>query len=195
MHVDKIGRRNEFVIPDFLEQHRPCQHLVAPLHHIFQQAKLARQEVDHAIAPSDGARDQIELERPCPQRRLARFRRTAQQRLDSCKELDECERFGEVVVAAHPQSAYAVVDRTERAQHQHRRAHLVFPQRLDHRKAVHPRQQPIDDHGIGPQRARLVEALDAVGGPFDLKAAIGDSAVISSAVSLSSSIRSNFAIG
>ena len=50
MHVDKVGRRNEFVIPDFLEQHGPRQHLIATLHHVFQQAKLTRQQIDHAIS-------------------------------------------------------------------------------------------------------------------------------------------------
>jgi len=111
MHVDKVGRRDEFVIPDFLEQHGTRQQLIATLHHIFQQTELTRQQIDHAIAPFDGAPDQIEFERPCPQRRLARLRRTAQQRFYSRDEFDEREWFGEIVVATHPQSTDAVVDR------------------------------------------------------------------------------------
>src|ERR1700738_3578564 len=43
MHVDKICGRDEFVVPDFLEQHGPRQQLVAALHHVFKQSKLARQ--------------------------------------------------------------------------------------------------------------------------------------------------------
>src|SRR5882757_3800298 len=43
MHVDKIGSRDEFIVPDFLEQHGPRQQLVAALHHVLKQSKLARQ--------------------------------------------------------------------------------------------------------------------------------------------------------
>jgi len=44
-HVDvhQIGRRHELVVPDFLEQHRARQQLVASLHHVFEQPELSRQ--------------------------------------------------------------------------------------------------------------------------------------------------------
>ena len=35
--------------------------------------------------------------------------------------------------------------------------------------AIHPRQEAVDDHGIEPQGACLVEAADSIGRPFDLK--------------------------
>jgi len=41
-------------------------------------------------------------------------------------------------------------------------------------RAVHSRQQPVDDHGVGPRRARLVEAFYAAGRPVDFKTAIGE---------------------
>ena len=129
--------------------------------------------VDDAIAAFGGTLDQVELEWPCPQRRFAQFRRTAQQRLDPGDEFDEREGFGEIVVATHPQSAHTVVHRAQRAQHQHRGTHLVLAQRLDDRKSVHSGQQPIDDHGVRPRRSCLVEAIDAVGRPFDFKTTIG----------------------
>src|SRR6185369_1042000 len=48
MHVDKIGGGNEFVIPDLLEQHGPGQQLFTAAHHVFQEAKLAREQIDCA---------------------------------------------------------------------------------------------------------------------------------------------------
>src|SRR5438270_6524348 len=81
VYVNKVGRRNEFVIPDLLQKHGSRQQLIAPLHHIFKQAKLARQQIDRTVAALGGALDQVEFERPCPQCRLAGFRRPPQQRL------------------------------------------------------------------------------------------------------------------
>ena len=68
MHVNKIGGGNEFVIPDLFEQHGPGQQLLPAAHHVFQEAKLARKQIDHAIAASRGALDQVKFERPRPQR-------------------------------------------------------------------------------------------------------------------------------
>src|SRR5882672_9102778 len=61
VYVDKVGRRNELVVPDLLQKHGSRQQLVAPLHHVFKQAKLSRQKIDHAIAALGGALDQIQL--------------------------------------------------------------------------------------------------------------------------------------
>ena len=103
MHVDQIGRRNELVIPDLLQKHGSRQQLVASLHHVFEQAKFARQQIDDAIAAFGGPLDQVELKRPDPQGRLTRFHRPAQQRLYPGDEFDDREGFGEIVVAAAPQ--------------------------------------------------------------------------------------------
>ena len=43
MHVDKVGRRDEFVVPNLLQKHGSRQQLIATLHHIFEQAKFAWQ--------------------------------------------------------------------------------------------------------------------------------------------------------
>ena len=126
-----------------------------------------------AFAAFRRALDQIELERSYPQGGFPRFRRTAQQRLYSRDEFDNRERLGEIIVAPHPQSAHAVIDRAKRAQHQHRRAHLILPQGLDDGKAVHSRQQAVDDHRIRPQVACLGETIQPVGRPFHIEAAIG----------------------
>jgi hypothetical protein len=50
VHVDEIGGWNEIVVLDLLEQHLAGQQLVGSLHHIFKQAKFARQELDLAAA-------------------------------------------------------------------------------------------------------------------------------------------------
>src|SRR5215831_8242621 len=83
VHIDEVGLRHEFIIPDFLEQHRACQQLVFATHHVFEQAKLARKKLDHTIVPFGGARKEIELERTDFQRRLAALHGSAKQGLDS----------------------------------------------------------------------------------------------------------------
>src|SRR6516225_11836229 len=55
VHVNKIAVRHEFIIPDLLEQHGASQQLVLSAHHVFKQAKLARQQVDWAVAALGGA--------------------------------------------------------------------------------------------------------------------------------------------
>src|ERR1700681_3164753 len=62
--VDQVRRGNEFVIPDLLQQHGPRQQLITALHHVFEQAKLARQQVDRPLAAFRGAFDKIEFELP-----------------------------------------------------------------------------------------------------------------------------------
>ena len=102
VYVNKVGRRNKLVIPDFLQKHGSRQQLIASLHHVFKQAKFSRQKIDHAIAALCGALDQIEFQRPYSQRRLARFRRPAQQGLHPGHKFYKRKRLGEVVVATHP---------------------------------------------------------------------------------------------
>ena len=97
----------------------------------------------------------------------------AQQRFHSGDKLHDRERLGQVVVASHSQAPHAVIDRAQRTQHQNGGTDLFFSQRLDDSEAVHAGQQPVDDHGVGLRRTCLVEALDAVGRPFNIKAAIG----------------------
>src|SRR6202035_4495492 len=74
MDVHQVRRRNELIVPDLLQKHRSRQQLIAALHHIFEQAKLARQQIDHAVAAFGGTFDQVEFKRPGAQRGLARFR-------------------------------------------------------------------------------------------------------------------------
>jgi len=125
------------------------------------------------ITAFGGALDQIRVAAALPATSFARFRRAGAARLPPWRRALQARTFGEIVVAA----ASAI-----RARGHPRRQVRSAPApgyasrlcaALDHRKAVHPGNSPIDDHGVGPRRAGLVEAVDAVGRPFDLKTAIG----------------------
>ncbi len=130
--------------------------------------------IERSLAPG-GARHQIELERTDPQRRIATFRRSAQQRLDPGNQLDDRERLGQIVVAAGTQPAHAVVDRTERAQDQNRGADVVLPQGLDDGEAVHAGQQAVDDHDVGPRPRRALSSPSIPGRcPIDLETAVDE---------------------
>src|SRR5215475_10355165 len=55
MNIDEIGLRDEFVIPDILQQHGACHHLVFAAHHIFEEPELSWQEFDHTIPSLGGS--------------------------------------------------------------------------------------------------------------------------------------------
>src|SRR5208282_6386607 len=61
--VDDVGLRQELVVPDVLEQHRPRDDLVGPAHEVFEQLELARQQIDAPLATPERALDEIHLER------------------------------------------------------------------------------------------------------------------------------------
>jgi hypothetical protein len=61
VNINQVGCRDELVAPDFLEKHRTCQQLVASAHHVFEETKLTRQQIDFSFTTFDGALDQIEL--------------------------------------------------------------------------------------------------------------------------------------
>jgi hypothetical protein len=95
--------------------------------------------------------------------RSATRRGAPQQRLDARQQLGERERLHEVVVAAGAQALDSVVDRAQRAQHQHRRGDSVLAQRLHHREAVHVGQHAVDDQQVRAGLPRRGEAIAAVG--------------------------------
>src|ERR1700737_3275378 len=136
MNIDQVRCRNEFVIPDFLQQHCPRQQLVAPLHHVFEQTELARQQVYRPLAARRGAFDEIEFELTNAQDGFAGLGRPPQQAFYARHEFDDCERFREVVVTPHPQSAYTIIDPAERAQYKNGRTNLLPPQPSDDGGAI-----------------------------------------------------------
>src|SRR5208282_6032838 len=80
--VDDVGLRQELVVPDVLEQHRPGDDLVWPAHEVFEQLELARQQIDAPIAAPDLALDEIHLERAGAQAGRARIGDASRQSLD-----------------------------------------------------------------------------------------------------------------
>src|SRR6267143_62335 len=148
MHIDEIRVRDETIVPYLLEEHGAGHHLALAAYHVLEEPELAREQIDAAVAALRRTLDEIELERTHPQRRLAALGRPAQQRLKPRHELDECERLGEIVIAAGAKPTYPVVDRAERAQDQNRRANLPPPQGLDNRETIDFRKQPVDDDDV-----------------------------------------------
>src|ERR1700693_1883 len=59
VNVDEVGLGHELVVPDLFQQHGARQHLVFAAHHVFQQAKFARQQINHSLATPGGALDEI----------------------------------------------------------------------------------------------------------------------------------------
>src|SRR5258705_13725988 len=67
MHVDQVGVRHEFVVPDLLEQHCARQQLILTAHHIFEQTKYTWKKIDRTTVALGGTRQQIELKWTDPQ--------------------------------------------------------------------------------------------------------------------------------
>ena len=174
VHVDEIAARHEFVVPDLLEQHGAGEQLVFAAHHVFEQTKFPRQQLDGALAAPGRAPEEIEFQRTDAQDGILAFRRPAQQRLDTGDKLDDRERLGEIIVAARAQPAHPVVDRAERAEYQHGSAHAFLPHHFNDGEAVDPGKQAVDDHGVGFAGTRLVEPFYSRCRPIDVEPALDE---------------------
>src|ERR1700761_7530944 len=60
--IDDVGLEREMILPDLLQQHRPRDDPSGMAQEIFQQAKLARQQIDPGASAMDGLFDQIHFE-------------------------------------------------------------------------------------------------------------------------------------
>lgn len=69
--------------------------LAGPAHRVLQQLELTRQQLEVAASPGRAARDQVQLQRPHAQQRLARVRGPAQKSLHPGGELLQGERLGQ----------------------------------------------------------------------------------------------------
>lgn len=97
--------------------------------------------------------------------------RTSQQRFHSGEQFDKRKRLGQIVVAARPQPAHAVVYSAESAENENRRADALASQCFNHREAIEPRQHPINNQDVRFAGPSLAEAVEAVRGPLDSIAA------------------------
>jgi hypothetical protein len=107
--------------------------LILATHHIFEQAKFARQEIDRAIAAFGSPRQQIKLKRSNAQHGVPVLRGPAQQCFEPCDQLDNRKRLREIIVATRPQTAYTIVHCPKRAQDQNRGAYALLPDDFDDR--------------------------------------------------------------
>ena len=81
MNIDKIRFRNEFIVPYLFQEVSPRQQFVTPLHHVFEQLKLARPQIDATVATLRGSIDKIELQRAHAQLRFISQGRRPEQRV------------------------------------------------------------------------------------------------------------------
>ena len=174
MNVDEVGLGDEFVIPDILQQHGACHHLVFAAHHIFEEPELSWQELDYTIPPLCGSFDEIELERTDLEGCGPAVCRPAQQGLDPGDQFHGRERFCEIIITTRPQTAHAIVDGAKCAQDKNGRAHALVSQCLDNGQAVHSGQQAIDNHGVRIPCAGPVQACEAVSSPVHLEPVIAE---------------------
>jgi hypothetical protein len=61
MNVHEIRFGNDSIIPNLFQEGPPRQQFVAPLHHVFEQLKLARPQIDLTVAALHSSIQEIEL--------------------------------------------------------------------------------------------------------------------------------------
>ena len=76
LNIDKVGFRSKFMVPYLFQEGRPGQHFVTPLHHVFEQLKFARPQIDVTVATLRSPIDEIELQWSHAQHRF--FQRSQQ---------------------------------------------------------------------------------------------------------------------
>ena len=61
MNIDKVRFRNDFILPYLFQEGRPRQQSVTPLHHVLEQLKFARPQIEVTVAALRSSIDEIEL--------------------------------------------------------------------------------------------------------------------------------------
>ena len=171
MHVDDVGLGIEMMVPDLFQQHGARDDMPGMPHQIFEQAELARQQVDRLARPRHAARDQVHFEIGDLEPGLGAA--AAGQRLEPRQKLGEGEGLAEIIVAARAQALDAVLDVAHGAQHQNRGLVIGRAQGGDDRQPVEARQHAVDDHGVEAAVARAFEAVAAFVGVVHAMAAFG----------------------
>src|SRR4051812_26685578 len=109
MGFDDAGLGIEVKVPDALEQHRPGDDAALVAHEEFEQAKLARLQIDGLAAAADGAAHQIHLEIGDTQHGLlALERRGAGESMEHGQEAGEGKGRCDINIAPRPQRVVAV---------------------------------------------------------------------------------------
>jgi hypothetical protein len=148
-HVNDVGLRIEAVFPHVRQNHRLRHDAAGVANQVFEQRELPRPQVQRFPSAGDAPRQQIQHQVLNRQRR--RFRRAGRatnQRLDPGQQFGECERFGEVVVAASLKAADAVVHASSSAENQDRRRDTAAPQLLDDRQSITLGEHHVHDGDV-----------------------------------------------
>src|SRR5688572_11015579 len=96
-----------------------------------------------------------------------RFSGPTQQRGDAGDELQDAERFGDVVVRPEPESPDFVGLLSVRRQDEHRHVQAVLAQRSQDAIAIEARKHQVQDDEIRPRASRLRQSCRTVGRDFD----------------------------
>ncbi len=116
-------------------------------HHVFEDAVFLGREIDGLALTRDLAAESVEHEIAD----LQLFRRgltAAEQRTHARQQLDKRERFGEVIVSAQFEAAYAIVYGSACAEDQDRRTGFAGANAFEHLHAIHIRQHQIENDDV-----------------------------------------------
>ena len=176
MHFDDIGPFVVAVIPHGFEQHGPGHDLACMSRQVFQQCVFTRQQVDLPFTTAHVAAQQVEFQIGDLQAADALFARRAAatgEGVQARGQLDEFERFGQVVIAAGTQAAHTLVQRAQGAENQYRGADAGGAQGGKHAQTVQrARQHAVQDDDVVAVADGSDQAIAAVVGAAHFKAMV-----------------------
>src|SRR5205823_343322 len=174
VRVHRAAQHFGAVPPHLAQQVEPGHHGAAPPQQGDEQVELFRRERDGLASAQHraGGRNHLDVTEPLG-RRAAVFpgegrRRAAQQRLHAGQQLEDTERFGDVIVRAQAQAAHLVRFLAPRREDEDRHGATGFAQRAQHAEPVHPGKHEVEDDQVGPAVARARQSLRAVVRDLDL---------------------------
>jgi hypothetical protein len=158
----------EVEVPDMLKQHRPRNDVPLVANHEFKQAEFAGQQGDIAAASPRSPCEKVKLQISDAEHGLLdNAFAPARERLDARQQFSKGEGLDEIVVAAGPQAANAIIDFPQRADDQDRRIPPLLSQAPDNYNPVAVWKQTIDnDHPI-LYGSRFALATGEVSGDVD----------------------------
>ncbi|AOJ76032.1 hypothetical protein WJ35_13830 [Burkholderia ubonensis] len=146
------------VVDELLLRHEAAD----PLQQHFEQAELARGQVEHAVVRVRDAADLVERERAVPHDGRAAARAAPGQRAHARLEFVERERLGHVVVGAEVEALHALVDAVGGGQDQHGEVGIACAQALQDVEPGQLRQAEIEDQQVERLHRQGRVGLDAV---------------------------------
>src|SRR5450756_2180385 len=93
MNIDQVCFGNEFIVPYLFQESCPRQRLVTPLHHVLEQPKLARSQIDLTVATLRSPIEEVQLQRSDAQHRFVWRGRPPDQWFSARCQFDDRERL------------------------------------------------------------------------------------------------------